>query len=289
MGEKERRKEKYMHSKMPKRPDVTQVEVPNPGLTLPPNKAPKRDNGSDMDHMGEINTLKEKIISLEKQISAKNRELIAKDQEITQMKAKVFNEEKLIREKMKKMASAHDTKVTEMSDKLRSMQAELAKLRKTDNNNTQKRKTNSTNLFHDKNKKVAKVASRTASPLSRSRSRSRSPVREKPRSRSGSRSRSPASRKSRSLSPSGDREKGGADSRVGSPAPNMKAEVKSEVGGGEVGDRGGGGGGGGGQHRVKSPDDNTASSANHHSNSEDSSRSQSRSGSPPSSPMGMGP
>ena len=27
------------------------------------------------------------------------------------MKAKVFNEEKLIREKMKKMASAHDTKV----------------------------------------------------------------------------------------------------------------------------------------------------------------------------------
>ena len=43
-------------------------------------QAPKRDNGSDMDHMGEINTLKEKIISLEKQISAKNRELIAKDQ-----------------------------------------------------------------------------------------------------------------------------------------------------------------------------------------------------------------
>ena len=43
-------------------------------------QAPKRDNGSDMDHMGEINTLKEKIISLEKQISSKNRELIAKDQ-----------------------------------------------------------------------------------------------------------------------------------------------------------------------------------------------------------------
>ena len=27
-----------MHSKMPKRPDVTQQELPNPGLTLPPNK-----------------------------------------------------------------------------------------------------------------------------------------------------------------------------------------------------------------------------------------------------------
>merc|ERR1712088_682140 len=210
----------------------TQVELPNPGLTLPPNKAPKRDNGSDMDHMGEINTLKEKIISLEKQISSKNRELIAKDQEITQMKAKVFNEEKLIREKMKTMARLHDTKVTEMSDKLRSMQAELAKLRKTDNNNSNKRKNNSTNLFHDKNKKVAKVASRTASPLSRSRSRSRSPVREKPRSRSGSRSRSPASRKSRSPSPSGGGEKGGTDSRVGSPAPGKADhEVKRAEGG----------------------------------------------------------
>jgi len=291
--EKERRKEKYMHSKMPKRPDVTQQEVPNPGLTLPPNKAPKRDNGSDMDHMGEINTLKEKMISLEKQISSKNRELILKDQEITQMKAKVFNEEKLIREKMKTMARLHDTKVTEMSDKLRSMQAELAKLRKTDNNNSNKRKNNSANLFHDKNKKVAKVASRTASPLSRSRSRSRSPAREKPRSRSGSRSRSPASRKSRSASPSGRGEKGGSDSRVGSPAPAGKAdhEVKRAEGaeGAEVKESEGGGGGGGEageQHgnRVKSPDE-AASSANQNSHSEDSSRSQSRSGSPPSSPM----
>jgi len=287
--EKERRKEKYMHSKMPKRPDVTmQQEAPNnPGLTLPPNKAPKRDNGSDMDHLGEINTLKEKIISLDKQISSKNRELIVKDQEITQMKAKVFNEEKLIRGKMQTMARLHDTKVTEMSDKLRSMQAELAKLRKTDNNNSNKRKNNSANLFHDKNKKVAKVASRTASPLSRSRSRSPT-TREKPRSRSGSRSRSPTSRnKSRSPSP-----KGGADSRVGSPAlAAVKAdhEVKRAEGGegAEVRESESGGGEGVEDHgnRVKSPDEAAPSAANQNSNSEDSSRSQSRSGSPPSSPM----
>ena len=108
------------------------------------------------------------------------------------MKAKVFNEEKLIREKMKKMAIAHETKLTEMSDKFRGMQNELAKLRKTENSAalSNKRKNNSANLFHDKKKK----ASRTASPLSRSRSRSRSrsPV-AKIRSRSGSRSRSPSS------------------------------------------------------------------------------------------------
>ena len=141
-----------------------------------------------------------------------------------------------------------------MSDKLRSMQAELAKLRKTDNNNSNKRKNNSTNLFHDKNKKVAKVASRTASPLSRSRSRSRSPVREKPRSRSGSRSRSPASRRSRSPSPGGG-DKGGPESRVGSPAPGGKVDhetKRAEGGVGEdVGESGEGGGGGEHGNRVK--------------------------------------
>merc|ERR1712179_492538 len=185
---------------MPKRPDVTQQETV-PGLPYPPNKTAKRDNG-DTDHMGGINQLKEKIIGLERQISSKNRELIAKDQEITQMKAKVFNEEKLIREKMKTMARLHEVKVTEMQDKLRGMQNEIAKIRKNENNSF-KRKSNSTNLFQDKNKKFAK-SSRTASPLSRSRSRSRSPV-TKTRSRSGSRSQSPSGTP------------GASDSRVGSP------------------------------------------------------------------------
>ena len=47
---------------------------------------------------------------LEKTIKQKENQMITKDREITQMKAQLFNEERLIREKMKKMASVHDDK-----------------------------------------------------------------------------------------------------------------------------------------------------------------------------------
>ena len=67
--------------------------------------------------MGEITQLKEKIAALEKQLRVKDNQLISKDQEITQMKAKVFNEEKLIREKMKLMAKSHEDKVAELQKK----------------------------------------------------------------------------------------------------------------------------------------------------------------------------
>ena len=115
--EKERKREKYMNSKMPKRPDVTKLEshssVESHHSSIhhpPPPKVAKRER-EDTDHVGEITQLKEKIAALEKQLRVKDNQLISKDQEITQMKAKVFNEEKLIREKMKTMARLHDTKV----------------------------------------------------------------------------------------------------------------------------------------------------------------------------------
>jgi len=249
--ERERRKEKYMHSKMPKRPDVTQQES-SPGLAYPapPAKVAKREI-TDMDHMGEINTLKEKIISLEKQISGKNRELISKDQEITQMKAKVFNEEKLIRSKMQAMSRLHDGKVTEMSDKLRTLQTEMSKLRKTENANPRRRK-EERHLFHSSAKAKATKTSRTASPLSRS--RSRSPPAKAARSRSNSRSRSPS-----------------PTSRVDSPA--VKEDTKAETATKAAEDPGE-------EAAVVQMSNDPLNLA-----SAGSSRSNSRSGSPPSSPM----
>merc|ERR1711935_461211 len=204
--DKERRKEEYMKSKMPKREDVTKLPKNEAGgvhdrsSTLvggpPPSKMAKRDRETtETDHMGEITQLKEKIAALEKQINQKDRLLIAKDQEITQMKAKLFNEEKLIREKMKNMQKSHEDKVSELQNKTRSLQSEINKMKK-DNKPTQKQK-KMDNLF--KNDKKFSKTSRTASPLSRSRSRSpvrsrsRTPARNgnKVRSRSASRSRSP--------------------------------------------------------------------------------------------------
>ena len=97
------------------------------------------------------------------------------------MKAKVFNEEKLIREKMKLMAKSHEDKVSEFQKKTRELQNEISKMRKESKPNLSKKRVD--NLFkHDK--KISKVSSRTASPVSRSRSRSRSPLRSRSRSNS---------------------------------------------------------------------------------------------------------
>ena len=207
--EKERKREKYMNSKMPKRPDVTKLESSlstsgaqdsanhshhhhssSSSFHPPPLKAAKREREGDTDHVGEITQLKEKIAALEKQCGMKDRQLITKDQEITQMKAKVFNEERLIREKMKQMAKTHEDKVNELQKKTRELQSEISRMRRENKPNQKNKKVD--NLFKQSSK--PKVASRTASPLSRS--RSRSPVRSrsgsKPRSASGSRSASPA-------------------------------------------------------------------------------------------------
>ena len=51
--------------------------------------------------------------------------MITKDQEITQMQAQLFNEERLIREKLKKMASVHEEKVEQLKVKVRSLQSEI--------------------------------------------------------------------------------------------------------------------------------------------------------------------
>lgn len=222
--EKERKKEKYMKSKMPKRPDVTKLENEGGGgnhLSLggvshsagpPPNKVIKRERETtETDHMGEITQLKEKIAALEKQIRQKDHQLIAKDQEITQMKAKVFNEEKLIREKMKMMAKAHEDKVTDLQGKTRSLQSEISRMKKVQNK-PEKRKAD--NLFKNDKKfsKNSKTGSRTASPISRSRSRSPKGSGEVTRSRSRSPFESATNSRSGSQSPSGVRD--GSSERI---------------------------------------------------------------------------
>merc|ERR1711892_1391533 len=152
----------------------------------PPPKVAKRER-DDTDHVGEITQLKEKIAALEKQIRVKDNQLITKDQEITQMKAKLFNEERLIREKMKLMSKAHEEKVTELNVKVRSLQSEISRMKKVQNKPEKKKMDN---LFRDGKKFVKmKTDSRTSSPVSRSRSRSRSPVKEG-RTKENTRSRS---------------------------------------------------------------------------------------------------
>ena len=49
--------------------------------------------------------------SMSKTIAMKNNELVAKQGEMTALKAKLFNEEKLIREKQKKMQKDYEEKI----------------------------------------------------------------------------------------------------------------------------------------------------------------------------------
>merc|ERR1739844_274628 len=154
-------------------------------------------------------------MGMQRTVNSKNNELLAKAGEITAMKAKLFNEEKLIKEKMKKMQKAHDDKVHELNHKINSLQGELTRVRREANN---KAKTNvkKNELFPGADKKdlisnadlrPKQNPSRTESPAppttaqssrsqSRSRSRSRSPrSRSRSNSKSISRSKSPKNSK----------------------------------------------------------------------------------------------
>merc|ERR1712020_835095 len=127
--EKEKR-DKYFNHKKPQRPDVTKMKpVRRSSSSEPLAKMAKkhdhhRENENSSDHLAEITQLKEKIASMQRTVNSKNNELLAKAGEITAMKAKLFNEEKLIKEKMKKMQKAHDDKVHELNHKINSLQGE---------------------------------------------------------------------------------------------------------------------------------------------------------------------
>merc|ERR1712129_667040 len=103
----------------PQRPDVTKMKPPrrSSGSEEPLAKIPKKTHsnreGGDTDHVAEITQLKEKVAGMQRVISSKNNELIVKQGEMTAMKAKLFNEEMVIREKMKKSGKIHQDKINE--------------------------------------------------------------------------------------------------------------------------------------------------------------------------------
>jgi len=238
------KRDKYFNHKKPQRPDVTKMKPSRRSSSEEPlaKMAKKhdhhRENENSSDHLAEITQLKEKIASMQRTVNSKNNELLAKAGEITAMKAKLFNEEKLIKEKMKKMQKAHDDKVHELNHKINSLQGELTRVRREANN---KAKTNvkKNELFPGADKKdlisnadlrPKQNPSRTESPAppttaqssrsqSRSRSRSRSPrsrSRSKSKSRSRSKSRSKSRSRSRSASSSRSRSKSPKNSKAGS-------------------------------------------------------------------------
>ena len=126
-----RERDKYFNHKKPQRPDVTKLKSPDEPLAKIARLAKdKRKERDDTDHVAEITQLKERIASMQKTITQKNNELTQKQGEMTAMKAKLFNEEKIIKEKMKKMQAAHDNKVSNLQQQIQSLQTELSKAKR---------------------------------------------------------------------------------------------------------------------------------------------------------------
>merc|ERR1719189_1934530 len=128
-------RDKYFNHKIPQRPDVTKMKPARrsssseePLAKIPKKAHPNRE--SDTDHVAEITQLKEKIASMQRTITQKNNELVKKQGEITAMKAKLFNEENLIKEKMKVQQKINDDKVQDLNRTVASLQSQLGQIRR---------------------------------------------------------------------------------------------------------------------------------------------------------------
>ncbi|KAK6620996.1 hypothetical protein RUM43_011299 [Polyplax serrata] len=124
------------HNKRLERVDVTKLPPQSEKDDPLPTKIPRVDlvDPNSSDHVVATTQLKEKIVSLQKQLSAKDAQLLAKDRQITELKAKNFTSETEMRNKMKNMEKEATDKIEFLTLKVKSLQKELATLSKSTGN-----------------------------------------------------------------------------------------------------------------------------------------------------------
>jgi len=118
----EKRKPKYYVAKRPERPDVTRQPVDGP----PESKKARKDELSD--HVVAMTQLREEISGLQRQLQQKNQQVLGKDKEICELKAKNLREEQQIRRKMNEMQKMHEGKCETLQFKIRQLSKEIAAL-----------------------------------------------------------------------------------------------------------------------------------------------------------------
>ncbi|XP_033226043.1 protein FAM76A isoform X2 [Belonocnema kinseyi] len=126
------------HNKRPQRVDVTK---------LPPQSEPESNGPSPVkiarmvgvhdphdpnssDHVVAVTQLKEKIANLQKQISIRDGQLLTKDKQITELKAKNFTAEAELRNRFKSSEKEYDAKISSMQMKISGLLKEVATLSK---------------------------------------------------------------------------------------------------------------------------------------------------------------
>jgi FAM76 protein len=86
------------------------------------------------DHVVAMTNLKETIASLQKKVQQKERELLQKDKEITELKAKNFTSEQELRKAAKETEKRYDLKIELLNKKLSGQLKEIAVLSKSTKN-----------------------------------------------------------------------------------------------------------------------------------------------------------
>ncbi|XP_063607126.1 protein FAM76A-like [Penaeus indicus] len=118
------------HNKRPNRPDVTKMPQEEPPAKVSRNSGPVRDDPGTADQLVLITQLRERIAHLEKQLSGKDSQLLAKEKQMTELKASQFTFEQELRQKMKNCSRDYEGKVDLLQKKIREQSREIALLMK---------------------------------------------------------------------------------------------------------------------------------------------------------------
>lgn len=102
-------------------PEIPEKIARNSGISIDPNSS---------DHVIAMTQLKEQIASLQKRLAQKDRELLAKDKHITELKGKNFASENEMRNKMRDTERVYDSKIEVLNKKVASLLKEVAQLSK---------------------------------------------------------------------------------------------------------------------------------------------------------------
>lgn len=106
-------------------PEIPEKIVRNSGASMDPNSS---------DHVIAMTQLKEQIASLNKRLQQKDRELLAKDKHITELKGMNFTSENELRTKLRDQEKLYESKLDVLSKKLSNLLKEVAQLSKAKGN-----------------------------------------------------------------------------------------------------------------------------------------------------------
>ncbi|KAK7086639.1 Protein fam76b [Halocaridina rubra] len=102
-----------------------------PYVQISRNSGPVRDSDpGTADHLVLITQLREQIANLEKQLSGKDGQLLAKEKQMTELKATQFTVEQELRQKMKNVGRDYEAKIDILQKKIREQSREIAVLSK---------------------------------------------------------------------------------------------------------------------------------------------------------------